>query len=490
MNSVNIVRGDSPIQTAEHEKLPPLNDKLASEVEKLKELFRIDQQKLKDITKRFEVELDEGLKENNKNIPMNITWVLGQPHGDEKGSFLTVDLGGTNLRVCWITLPGARGKPSIVQEKYQLSKEVKTGTADQLWDEVADRMETFIRDQKLDETSTQPLPLGFTFSYPAMQEYIDHGILQTWTKGWDVKGVEGEDVTVQLRKAMDKRKLPVKLVALINDTTGAMIASAYHDPETIIGAIFGTGCNAAYMEDSDSIPKSNGRLPSGSLVAINCEYGAFDNDHHVLPMTKYDHMIDAESPRPGEQAFEKMSAGLYLGEIFRLVLVDLARQSLIFTGQDISRLEKSYILDTGFLSAIEDDQSPSLENTATSFKTHTNITLKTQERLLCHRLAELVATRGARLCACGIAAICSKKKITHGHVAADGSVANKHPKFKRRWADALAEILGWSEDRRGDDIVLTPAEDGSGIGAAVIVAMTLERARMGEDAGVKEAADM
>ncbi|KAH0139544.1 putative hexokinase Kxk, partial [Aureobasidium melanogenum] len=302
MDSVNLVKRDSPVQGAEFEKLPPLSDQLTQEMEKLDQMFWIDQQKLKDISRRFEVELDQGLKENNQNIPMNITWVLGQPHGDEKGSFLTVDLGGTNLRVCWITLPGARGQPSIVQEKYQLSKEIKTGTADQLWDEVADRMQTFIRDQKLDETATQPLPLGFTFSYPAMQDFIDHGVLQTWTKGWDVKGVEGEDVTLQLRRAMEKRQLPVKLVALINDTTGAMIASAYHDPETIVGAIFGTGCNAAYMEDSDSIPKIKGRLPPACPVAINCEYGAFDNSHTVLPMTKYDHIIDEESPRPGEQA--------------------------------------------------------------------------------------------------------------------------------------------------------------------------------------------
>ncbi|KAH0359811.1 putative hexokinase Kxk, partial [Aureobasidium melanogenum] len=490
MDSVNLVKMDSPVQGAEFEKLPPLGNQLTHEMEKLDQIFWIDQQKLKDISKQFEVELDRGLKENNQNIPMNITWVLGQPHGDEKGSFLTVDLGGTNLRVCWITLPGSRGQPSIVQEKYQLSKEVKTGTAEQLWDEVTDRMRTFIRDQKLEETATQPLPLGFTFSYPAMQDFIDHGVLQTWTKGWDVKGVEGEDVTIQLRKAMEKRQLPVKLVALINDTTGAMIASAYHDPETIVGAIFGTGCNAAYMEDSDSIPKIKGRLPPACPVAINCEYGAFDNSHTVLPTTKYDHIIDEESPRPGEQAFEKMSAGLYLGEIFRLALVDLAKQQLIFKDQDTSTLDKSYILDTGFLSAIEDGQSPRFENTATSFEAHTGIRLNDQEREVCRHLAELIAIRGARLCACGIAAICSKKNIKQGHVAADGSVANKHPKFKRRWADALAEILDWPEDRTEDPIVLTPAEDGSGIGAAVIAAMTLERAREGDDAGVKEAADM
>jgi hexokinase len=47
-----------------------------------------------------------------------------------------------------------------------------------------------------------------------------------------------------------RQRLPVQLVALVNDTTtGAMITSAYNDPETIIGDIFDTGCNAAYLED-------------------------------------------------------------------------------------------------------------------------------------------------------------------------------------------------------------------------------------------------
>ena len=421
---------------------------------------------------------------------MNVTWVFGQPHGDEKGSFLTVDLGGTNLRVCWITLPGARGEPTVVQEKYQLSEQIKTGTAEQLWNEVSEHMERFIQDQKLHGTSEKPLPLGFTFSYPATQKYINHGVLQTWTKGWDVEGVEGQDVAVQLRKAMEERGLPVKLVALINDTTGAMIASAYNDPKTIIGAIFGTGCNAAYMEDSDSIPKIKEHLPHAFPVAINCEYGAFDNDHRVLPRTKYDRIVDEESPRPGEQTFEKMSAGLYLGEIFRLILMDLAREHLIFRGQDTSRMDEPYSIDTSLLSAIEDDESAKLENTAKTFKEGTGIELEDQERVLCRRLAELVAVRGARLCACGVAAICIKKGISSGHVAADGSVANKHPKFKRRWAAALSEILDWPDDRNEDPITMTSAEDGSGIGAAIIAAMTLENVKKGNHVGIKDANDL
>jgi hexokinase len=147
------------------------------------------------------------------------------------------------------------------------------------------------------------------------------------------------------------------LVALINDTTGTMIASAYTDTTMKIGCIFGTGCNAAYMEDVASIPKlAHMNLPGDMPMAINCEWGAFDNEHKILPRTPYDIMIDRDSPRPGQQAFEKMISGLYLGEIFRLVLVDLHdnKDIHIFEGQDIARLRKPYSLDASFLSAIEE----------------------------------------------------------------------------------------------------------------------------------------
>src|SRR5882757_8361980 len=151
--------------------------------------------------------------------------------------------------------------------------------------------------------------------------------------------------------------VPIKLTALINDTTGTLIASAYTDTKMKIGCIFGTGCNAAYMENCGSIPKlAHMNLPPDTPMAINCEWGAFDNEHKVLPRTPYDIIIDKESPRPGQQAFEKMIAGLYLGEIFRLVLVDLHGNPdvCIFEGQDIGKLKKAYSLDASFLAAIEE----------------------------------------------------------------------------------------------------------------------------------------
>jgi hexokinase len=135
---------------------------------------------------------------------MYVTWTLGFPTGDEKGSFLAVDLGGTNLRVCYITLNG-RGKDiDIQQEKYKLPEDIKTGTAENLRGTVADKLKDFIDKYDLQDGG-EPLPLGFTFSYPTLQEYVDHGVLKTWTKGWDVKGVEGEDVSVQFKEALAQR---------------------------------------------------------------------------------------------------------------------------------------------------------------------------------------------------------------------------------------------------------------------------------------------
>ncbi|KAF1979484.1 hypothetical protein BU23DRAFT_548713 [Bimuria novae-zelandiae CBS 107.79] len=464
---------------------------LLDQIQKLEDIFIVDSNKLKEVTDQFVSELRRGLGQNDATIPMNPTWCMAFPDGNETGTFLALDMGGTNLRVCEVTLTEEKGEFDIIQSKYRMPEELKTGTADELWGYVADCLQQFIEYHHGDEKIEQ-LPLGFTFSYPATQNYIDHGILQRWTKGFDIDGVEGKDVVPPFEAALAERGLPIKLTALVNDTTGTMIASAYTDPLMRIGCIFGTGCNGAYMEDCGSIPKlSHMNLDPSLPMAINCEYGAFDNEHKVLPRTKYDIIIDKESPRPGQQAFEKMIAGLYLGEIFRLVLLDLhqTHDCEFFAGQDISKLKKAYSLDSGFLAAIEEDRFENLSDTHDLIQNTLSISCTKPELELIRRLAELIGTRAARLSACGVAAICKHKGWETCHVGADGSVFNKYPHFKVRGAQALKEILDWPEHLgkgKGDPIEILPAEDGSGVGAALIAALTLKRVQQGQDAGIRD----
>jgi hexokinase len=69
---------------------------------------------------------------------------------------------------------------------------------------------------------------------------------------------------------------PIELEAIINDTTGTLIASQYVRPQTKIGVILGTGCNAAYLEDISCIGKLNdARLNPSEQMAINCEWVRF-----------------------------------------------------------------------------------------------------------------------------------------------------------------------------------------------------------------------
>lgn len=464
-------------------------DDLLEQIKYLEKIFTVDQAKLKEITNHFVKELEKGLSVEGGSIPMNPTWVMGFPDGHETGTFLALDMGGTNLRVCEIILLEEKGEFDIIQSKYKMPEELKTGESEELWEYIADCIQQFIEYHHEVESLEEldKIPLGFTFSFPATQTYIDNGVLQRWTKGFDISGVEGKDVAPLFEAAINKRKLPIRLSALINDTTGTLIASAYTDDTMKIGCIFGTGCNAAYMENCGSVPKiAEYNLPPDMPIAINCEYGAFDNEHFILPRTPYDIIVDEDSPRPGQQAYEKMIAGLYLGELFRLVLIDLHdnKSCKFFEGQDISPLRKAYSLDSSFLSLIEEDPFENLQETGDLFRKHLGITTNKPELELIRRLAELIGTRAARLSTCGVAAICKKKNIETCHVGADGSVFNKYPHFKARGAVALREILDWKPGQK-DPVSILAAEDGSGVGAALIAALTIKRVKAGNLAGIR-----
>ena len=73
--------------------------------------------------------------------------------------------GGTNLRVCLVTLQG-KGKFEITQSKYRLTEEQKQEDGQKLFDFCAECLKTFI-DTNLGEGAVrdgEKLPLGFTVS--------------------------------------------------------------------------------------------------------------------------------------------------------------------------------------------------------------------------------------------------------------------------------------------------------------------------------------
>lgn len=136
---------------------------------------------------------------------MNPTWVMGFPSGHETGRILTLDLGGTNLRVCRICLSSRKRDFEQIQQKFKLPEEVKAGTGEQLWDFIADRLDLFLKEHHDASDNEGFMPLSFTFSFPIEQKSIRSGILQRWTKNFKVSGVEGHDVIPQLEAAFQRK---------------------------------------------------------------------------------------------------------------------------------------------------------------------------------------------------------------------------------------------------------------------------------------------
>ncbi|KAF6024504.1 GCK [Bugula neritina] len=131
-----------------------------------------------------------------------------------------------------------------------------TGTGAQLFDHIANCIDSFIEDKKLDRTVE--LPLGFTFSFPCKQEGLAKARLVTWTKGFNCSGVVNEDIVRLLHESVAKKQIKVRCIAVINDTVGALMSCAHEDNRCQIGLILGTGTNACYMEKIERVQQWDG----------------------------------------------------------------------------------------------------------------------------------------------------------------------------------------------------------------------------------------
>ena len=98
------------------------------------------------------------------------------------------------------------------------------------------------------------------------------------------------------------QNINAQCVALINDTVGTMMTSAYQNPQTAIGLILGTGTNACYMEKLDRVGTWNGDKEEPRQVIINMEWGAFGDNNCLNGIrTKYDEEVNLSSINQGKQ---------------------------------------------------------------------------------------------------------------------------------------------------------------------------------------------
>ena len=90
-----------------------------------------------------------------------------------------------------------------------------------------------------------------------------------------------------------------------------------------IGQVSGTGTNTCVSLPVSAIGKLG--LEGDKGMIINLESGKYDG----IKGGDFDKMLDAESHIPGQNHFEKLTAGVYLGEICHLMLNAAADEGLL-----------------------------------------------------------------------------------------------------------------------------------------------------------------
>jgi len=435
----------------------------------LDKLFALSVNDLKNMINEMHTEMQNGLSGYTSSLPM-IPSFVNIPEGNEKGHFLALDLGGTNFRVVKVVLDGKGGALVTASSKYVLKKKDIQGTGEDLFNFIALCIKEFVNENNIEESEI--VDLGFTFSFAVEQTNIAAGTLIGWSKGFTSSGVVGEDVVVCLNEALRRNGIfNIRVAALVNDTVGTLVAKNYTEKTCDVGVILGTGTNACYSETMANITKWRGVRHNKSMI-INMEWGIFDK----LPLTYYDKILDKNTANPKDHILEKMISGLYLGELMRLILRDMASRGIYFNDKDMLGFARIGSFKTEYMSRIVEDSSLNLVDVEAFMKEYGFVSITKETIEVMKEVSLIIAGRSAKLAGTAIGAVIAWKdpELREKHtVGIDGSLFEKFPGY----ADMMYKVLNVLFGDKSDKIRLDIAKDGSGKGAAIIAAIASQMER-------------
>eukprot|EP00917_Polyrhabdina_sp_WS-2016_P028126 GHVP01060000.1.p1 GENE.GHVP01060000.1~~GHVP01060000.1.p1 ORF type:complete len:520 (+),score=70.23 GHVP01060000.1:1444-3003(+) len=500
-NIINRLRGVKPTKL---EELQKLFEPTPAEIIRLSDVFLNEMKRNRD-------------SRNAGERTMLDSHIKTLPTGNEKGTSLTLDVGGTNLRVCQIKVLGNRKFKSIFK-LYKIPNSIKTGTGDELFKFIANKIKDFFIKQNI-KKKKKKYNLSFTFSFPIKQLSIRKGYLIGLSKGFTCYDLIGKDMVKELQDYIDNLDLPINVKCLINDSVGTLIAASYKNNNTLAGIVIGTGTNAAYYDDSlksiintewgdyfglgdidtdgmkggidtdsvkggidtDSVKGKSNSLSSQSSnnqssnpsnnpfsqssnnqssQSSNNPSSQFSNNPSsqspMLPRTGMDVELDRNSSNPGEHIFEKMISGKYLGELFRLLIIEVKE---LLEGE-IEINYTPFSIDTY-------EMSQFFLNRETKERLF-GITMTVKNKNILYSICKMIYKRSSMLIAIGIVNLYkingldkNKKKI---NISIDGSIYSKVINYSSN-VNRFIELL---LPGNGENIEITEESDGSSIGGAVL----------------------
>ncbi|KAH0486951.1 MAG: uncharacterized protein KVP18_000991 [Porospora cf. gigantea A] len=413
----------------------------------------------------------------------------GYPLGSEAGVRYAVDFGGTNFRAVrcsfkdgkvdvrssCVSLLDAPGAEAL--EKGLLDRKA---TALLMFDYFARHVKDFMsREGDLQERldadgevlDSKRVDVGFTFSFPCQQAYIDRASLIVWTKGFEtgrgtIDPVEGADVAELLNIAFIRNQVPAVVNAVVNDTVGTQVSCDFDQrarSPCLVGMILGTGFNTSYSDIDAQEHGYQGHI-------INIESGNFNRD---LPRCNIDYEVDfADSAGRGQQHLEKMVAGKYLGEVVRRAFIKVLQSTCPASSWTRDSLSSFHV------AAICGDKSSNLIVAQKVVKEIWDVELDAFHLQVLRRLCHCVFERSAAMAAVVVCATSERTGYLQPAmggltIGIDGSLYKENQFYRDAMRRYVRELIG---PESADLIRICMAEDGSGRGAGIVSMITESKA--------------
>ena len=269
----------------------------------------------------------EGLEAEGCMLPMIPTYLKNSGAVPRGESAVVIDAGGTNFRCALARFTEAGCEISELR-KTPMPGIGKSATWEEFISFVADAVMPFM--DRADK-------IGFCFSYSAdITPEIDGRVIRI-DKEVVVTGSEGKLVGASLLEELERRGCRGKSVVILNDTAAVLLGvSATLDKEKysgFIGQINGTGTNTCCIVPLEKIGKLHAEGPDG--VIVNIESGLYDG----FPRGDFDLELDCESNNPGSKHLEKMTSGVYLGALCRIMFRAAVNEGVLSdeSGEEIEK---------------------------------------------------------------------------------------------------------------------------------------------------------
>ncbi|KAJ9629272.1 uncharacterized protein PV06_01318 [Exophiala oligosperma] len=416
------------------------------------------------------------------------------PTGQEKGTYVALDVGGSTFRVAMVELCGRGGQQSPMTVKhmsaFKIDERIRRLPSTQFFDWIAGRIRDILQAHPEDWSQHESVSLGLAWSFPIEQTSHRSGKMQGMGKGFAChEDTIGMDLAGLIESACSRQQINVNVKAIINDSSATLLSQAYIEPATSMGLILGTGTNAAAflpvacMGRSKFGARDSSWFEKADKVITNTEISMFGKS--VLPETRWDEALNQQHQRPDFQPLEYMTTGRYLGELLRLIILEGVETGELFEGTMPRVLREPYSLDTEIMARLELDKSKNAEDSIPAIQKALELLNPptTKEVAFLRTAAEAISYRASAYISVAIHALWALQKdsdinpksasgVPRTSIACNGSVILKYPGFKSRCEEFLRQMLS-EEGRRSvpEEIVLRPTDEAAIFGAAVAVAL-------------------